>query len=129
MRTGLAAGAAEDDAGDAVEGVGVADSCVEAEIDVKVVGLGIKGDGLSEETEDEKELMNVLSVGAIVAVAVLDRKDVEDNGVLLLEEVDDVGLESLGSLDGKRELGDMVGMDGTDDCVAVSIECVMGLEF
>lgn len=114
MRTGLDAGAAEDDAGDVDKYVDDAGDFVVAEVDVKVVGCGIKSETLTEETEEEDdgEVAAVVLVVVAIAEFVLVEENVEE-WLLVLDTVDDAGLEAVAK----------------DVCVPVRVECVMGLEF
>lgn len=114
MRTGLDAGAAEDDAGDVDKYVDDAGDFVVAEVDVKVVGCGIKSETLTEETEEEDdgEVTAVVLVVVAIAEFVLVEENVEE-WLLVLDTVDDAGLEAVAK----------------DVCVPVRVECVMGLEF
>ncbi len=125
MRTGLDAGAAEDDAGDVDKYVDDAGDFVVAEVDVKVVGCVIKGETLTEETEEEEDDGEVTAVVPVV-VAIADFVLVEENveeWLLVSDTVDDAGLVLFSELDRICEAV------ATDVCVPVRVECVMGLEF
>lgn len=125
MRTGLDAGAAEDDAGDVDKYVDDAGDFVVAEVDVKVVGCVIKGETLTEETEEEEDDGEVTAV-VLVVVAIVDFVLVEENveeWLLVSDTVDDAGLVLFSELDRICEAV------ATDVCVPVRVECVMGLEF
>lgn len=125
MRTGLDAGAAEDDAGDVDKYVDDAGDFVVAEVDVKVVGCGIEGETLTEEIEEEEDDGEVTAV-VLVVVAIVDFVLVEENveeWLLVSDTVDDAGLVLFSELDRICEAV------ATDVCVPVRVECVMGLEF
>jgi len=125
VRTGLDAGAAEDDAGDVDKYVDDAGDFVVAEVDVKVVGCVIKGETLTEETEEEEDDGEVTAV-VLVVVAIVDFVLVEENveeWLLVSDTVDDAGLVLFSELDRICEAV------ATDVCVPVRVECVMGLEF
>jgi len=125
VRTGLDAGAAEDDAGDVDKYVDDAGDFVVAEVDVKVVGCVIKGETLTEETEEEEDDGEVTAVVPVV-VAIADFVLVEENveeWLLVSDTVDDAGLVLFSELDRICEAV------ATDVCVPVRVECVMGLEF
>jgi hypothetical protein len=128
VRTGLDAGAAEDDAGDVDKYVDDAGDFVVAEVDVKVVGCGIEGETLTEETEEEEnddEVTEVVPVVVAIAEFVLVEENVEE-WLLVLDTVDDAELVLFSELDRICEKVEAV---ATDVCVAVRVECVMGLEF
>lgn len=128
MRTGLDAGAAEDDAGDVDKYVDDAGDFVVAEVDVKVVGCGIEGETLTEEIEEEEddgEVTVVVPVVVAIAEFVLVEENVEE-WLPVLDTVDDAGLVLFSELDRLCERPEAV---ATDVCVPVRVECVMGLEF
>ena len=127
MRTGLDAGAAEDDAGDVDKYVDDAGDFVVAEVDVKIVGCGIKSETLTEETEEEDdgEVTAVVLVVAAIAEFVLVEENVEE-WLLVLDTVDDAGLVLFSELGRLCEKAEAV---AKDVCVPVRVECVMGLEF
>ncbi len=79
VRTGLGAGVAEDDAGAAVECTDDAGGCVEAEVDVDVIGRGITGEQLPEETEDEDEVTEGVRVVVAIAVVAFVGEDIEED--------------------------------------------------
>lgn len=130
MRPGLGAGAAEDDAGDAEQFVDEAGDFVVVEVEVKVVGWGVIGEILTEGTEEKDDVTEGLLVVVAIVVAIvvfaLVKEDAGEDWLLVLDTVDDAELLSSSDPDGTCEPAEEV---VTDDCVAVSVGCVMGLEF
>lgn len=130
MRTGLDAGAVEDDAGDVDDSVDDAGDFVVAEVDVKIVGCGIKGVTLTDEAEEEEdddddEVTEVVLLVVVIVDFVLVEEDIEVS-LILLDTVDDAELVLFSGLELKCETA--VGVVA-DVCVAVRVECDMGLEF